>query len=84
MVYAGSLERVDFGEENDEKGFYLVEIEPDPATGKRRVSFDFHPVNARRFLTISVTLEPQDTDPTAPCSRLLPSRRPRSGMPSCD
>jgi len=65
VVYSGSLERLDFSEEADDKGFYMVEIESDPATGKRQVSFDFHPVNGRRFLTISLTLEPQDTDPTA-------------------
>jgi exonuclease SbcD len=65
VVYAGSLERVDFGEENDEKGFYVVDIEPDATTGKRRVSFEFYPVNARRFLTIGVTLQPEETDPTA-------------------
>ncbi len=64
VVYAGSLERLDFGDEDDEKGFYLVEIEPDPATGQRHVSFDFHPVNGRRFTSINVTLEPQDADPT--------------------
>ncbi len=64
VVYAGSLERVDFGEENDEKGFYVIEIESDPATGNRQVSFEFHTVNARRFLTINVALEPQDIDPT--------------------
>ena len=28
VVYAGSLERVDFSEENDEKGFYVIDIEP--------------------------------------------------------
>ncbi len=65
VVYAGSLERVDFGEEEDEKGFYLIEIEPDGTTGKRQVSFDFHPVKGRRFLTISVALEAEDVDPTA-------------------
>ncbi len=65
VVYAGSLERVDFGEENDEKGFYVVDIMPNPATSRRRVSFDFHPVNSRRFLTINATLEPQDINPTA-------------------
>ncbi len=64
-VYAGSLERVDFGEEEDEKGFYLVEIEQDKQTGKRRVSFDFHPVTGRRFLTINVNIESDDTDPTS-------------------
>jgi exonuclease SbcD len=71
VVYAGSLERVDFGEENDEKGFYVVEIEPDPATGKRHVSFEFHPVNARRFLTINVAIETDDIDPTAAVLRAI-------------
>ena len=65
VVYAGSLERLDFGEEEDEKGFYLVEIEPDSEKGKRRVSFDFHPVDGRRFVTVSVEIEPEDIEPTA-------------------
>ncbi|UCC91068.1 MAG: exonuclease subunit SbcD, partial [Dehalococcoidia bacterium] len=65
VVYSGSLERLDFSEEEDDKGFYLVEIEPDKETGKRWVSFSFHPVIGRRFLTISVAIEPQDTDPTS-------------------
>ena len=64
-IYAGSLERLDFGDEEDEKGFYLIEIEPDPETGKRRVSYDFHPLKGRCFLTIDITLETQDNDPTA-------------------
>jgi len=65
VVYAGSLERLDFSEEEDDKGFYLVEIEPDQKTGKRRVSFDFHRVTGRRFITINIGIEPQDTDPTS-------------------
>ncbi len=65
VVYPGSLERLDFGEEEDTKGFYLVEIEQDKETGKRQVSFDFHPVTGRRFLTINIGIEPQDTAPTA-------------------
>ncbi len=65
LVYAGSLERVDFGEEADDKGFYLVEIEPEKPAGERVVSFDFHVVNGRRFLTITVNVESGDTDPTA-------------------
>jgi len=64
VVYAGSLERLDFGEEDD-KGFYMVEIEPDQETGKRRVSFEFHQVTGRHFLTINIGIEPQDTDPTS-------------------
>lgn len=64
-VYAGSLERVDFGEEADDKGFYVVEIEPDGLAGRRKVSFDFHIVRGRSFRTVNVTLEPDDADPTA-------------------
>jgi len=65
VVYPGSLERLDFSEEEDDKGFYLVEIEPDKETGERRVSFDFHQVEGRRFVTINIDIEPQDTDPTS-------------------
>ena len=71
VVYAGSLERVDFGEEKDEKGFYVVDIQPDPITGKRNVSFEFHPVNARRFLTINVAPEADDLDPTTTVLRAI-------------
>jgi exonuclease SbcD len=63
VVYAGSLERIDFGEENDEKGFYIVNIVQGEG-GQREVSYEFHPVNARRFLTIGVELKPEDADPT--------------------
>ena len=65
VVYAGSLERVDFGEENDEKGFYKVEITSDSANQKKKVSFEFHPVSIRRFLTVNITLEPDDINPSA-------------------
>ncbi len=65
IVYAGSLERLDFGEEEDDKGFYLAEIEPGKGLGNRRVSFDFHQVTGRRFLTINVNIESEDADPTA-------------------
>ena len=64
VVYPGSLERLDFGEEKDEKGFYLVEIDPNKEKGKRLISFDFHLVSGRRLLTISVDIKPED-EPTA-------------------
>jgi len=64
VVYSGSLERLDFSEEKDDKGFYVVNIQDDKETSKREVSFDFHPVIGRRFLTINTTIEPQDTNPT--------------------
>lgn len=46
VVYPGSIERVDFGEERDPKGFMMVEIEGNKATCELR------PLPARRFLTI--------------------------------
>jgi exonuclease SbcD len=64
VVYAGSLERLNFSEEADEKGFYVVDIEPDGETGERRVSFKFHRLSGRRFLTIDANIEPGETDPT--------------------
>jgi exonuclease SbcD len=62
VVYAGSLERIDFGEENDAKGFYVVDIQT--KGGKRRVAYEFHPVNASRFLTISLDIKADEPDPT--------------------
>ena len=65
VVYAGSLERLDFGDEKDDKGFYLVEIEPSSETGQRQVSYQFQLVSGRRFVTIKVDIELQDTEPTS-------------------
>jgi exonuclease SbcD len=77
VVYPGSLERLDFSEEEDDKGFYLVEIEPDKETGKRRVSFDFHPVTGRRFLTINISIETPDADPTSTVLRAIAEQEDR-------
>jgi exonuclease SbcD len=74
VVYAGSLERLDFGEADDEKGFYLVEIGEKEGAGKRPVSFNFHPVAGRRFLTLSVDIEPGDSDPTATVLKAIAER----------
>ena len=46
VVYAGSINRVDFSEEDEPKGFVLVELQ----NGKSQ--FEFTPVKARPFLTI--------------------------------
>jgi exonuclease SbcD len=64
VVYAGSLERIDFGDESDSKGFYLVKIDPDSDSGQRKVSYGFQQVEGRRFITIEVDLLPKDTEPT--------------------
>jgi DNA repair protein SbcD/Mre11 len=46
VVYAGSINRVDFSEEDEKKGFVLVELQ----SGKSE--WEFVPVKARPFLTI--------------------------------
>lgn len=48
VVYPGSIERVDFGEENEEKGYCWIEI------AKGDTKFEFCPLPARPFRTIQV------------------------------
>jgi len=57
VVYAGSIERIDFGEEKEEKGFVVVEL------NKGNAEFEFIPLQVRAFLTIEV--EAKGDDPTA-------------------
>jgi len=57
IVYPGSLERIDFGEEKEAKGFCWVEVE------KGATTWRFVPVKARPFLTINVDVREED-DPT--------------------
>jgi exonuclease SbcD len=59
VVYPGSLQSIDFGDEGQEKGFYVVQLDETSARGKRLKSYEFHPVKTRRFLTIEVDA---DTD----------------------
>jgi exonuclease SbcD len=54
IVYPGSLERIDFGEEGERKGFVMVELE------RGRADWEFIPVDARRFVTIR--LDVQDSE----------------------
>jgi exonuclease SbcD len=64
-IYPGSLQRVDFGEEDHEaKGFYVVDLDPAALAGSRVTSAEFHPVDARSFVSVNVTAEEGDLDPT--------------------
>ena len=64
VVYSGSLQRIDFGEEKDEKGFCVVDLDPASPVGSRLRNFEFQPVQARDFLTIAVKVPTGDSDPT--------------------
>ena len=57
VVYPGSIERINFGEEKDDKGVCLVNIE------KGKTSYEFIPVPARKFVTIDITIS-EGQDPT--------------------
>jgi exonuclease SbcD len=46
VVYAGSLERIDFGEEQQSKGFCWVEL------AQGHTEWEYVPLDARRFVTV--------------------------------
>ncbi|MCB9437055.1 MAG: exonuclease SbcCD subunit D [Anaerolineales bacterium] len=57
VVYSGSLERIDFGEEGDPKGYIWAEVE------RGHTEWEFVPVQARPFITLrfDVCHEPNPT-----------------------
>ena len=57
VVYSGSMERVDFGEEGDAKGFCWVEVE------RGNTQWEFVELAARPFVTVRVDARNTD-DPT--------------------
>ena len=70
LVYSGSLQRVDFSEEGDEKGFCVIDLDPAAPQGQRLVNFSFERLEARPFVTIDVAISANplkaaiDADPT--------------------
>jgi exonuclease SbcD len=58
VVYSGSLERIDFGEQREEKGFVWVELT------RGETEWQFVPVEARPFHTVKLDVREQE-DPMA-------------------
>jgi exonuclease SbcD len=56
IVYPGSLERIDFGEEGERKGFVMVEL------ARGHAQWEFIPVKARPFVTIRLDVR-EATEP---------------------
>ncbi len=54
VIYPGSIERVDFSEEKEDKGFVLIELE------KGQVKWEFCALPVRAFCTIKVDLSKTD------------------------
>lgn len=66
LVYSGSLERIDFGEEEEVKGFCWVELE------REATRWEFVPVAARPFRTIRVDARGQEDPAAAALAALQP------------
>ncbi|MBS60095.1 MAG: nuclease SbcCD subunit D [Anaerolineaceae bacterium] len=64
IVYSGSLERIDFGEEKDPKGFCWVELE------REKTVWEFVKVDARPFLTIRVDVRDYEEPTTVVLSSI--------------
>jgi exonuclease SbcD len=56
VIYPGSIERVDFSEEKEDKGYVIVELQPG------NCSWEFCPLKVRKFRTIRVNVS-ESEDP---------------------
>jgi len=64
IVYAGSLERVDFGEEKEDKGFVHATIE------RGHTAFKFISINPRPFVTVDIDLTGSENPGDALCDKI--------------
>ena len=64
VIYAGSIERVDFGEEKEDKGFVLAELAAGFKPAAKKRSWEFIKTPARKFLTIEVELKENSLNPS--------------------
>ncbi len=73
VVYAGSPERIDFGEEGEPKGYVWVEI--DGSGSDRRTTWEFVELPARRFETIRI--DATGSEPAIKIDREIEAERQR-------
>lgn len=71
VVYPGSIERVDFSEEKEEKGFVWIELE------KGQAEFEFQPLPVRPFMTMKLDVSQAD-DPQQALEQAI-AKQPREG-----
>ncbi|BAZ54215.1 hypothetical protein NIES4103_69000 (plasmid) [Nostoc sp. NIES-4103] len=64
VIYPGSIERVDFSEEKEDKGYVMIELE------RGNVKWEFCPLPVRVFRTIEVDVSKAD-DPQAALSKAI-------------
>lgn len=73
VVYAGSLERIDFGEERDVKGFCWAQV------WRGKAEWEFVPVAARRFVTLAADLR-RSQQPTQEAIALVEAANVREAV----
>ena len=65
VVYSGNLERIDFGEEHEAKGFCWVNVKRGATT------WEFVPIKARKFITIEADATKDGDTPTEAALRAI-------------
>lgn len=60
VIYSGSIERVDFGEEKEEKGFVRIDINEKT----QKTDYQFIQTPSRKFITIKSEIKEGDEEPT--------------------
>ena len=65
VVYSGNLERIDFGEEREAKGFCWVNVKRGATT------WEFIPVKARKFITVEADATKDGDTPTEAALRAI-------------
>ena len=71
VVYSGSMDRINFGEERDVKGFCIVEI-----VKKGEATYEFVPTPTRAFVTIRCEVKAGE-EPTAAILEAIEKKRER-------
>ena len=71
LAYSGSLQRIDFSEEGDDKGFCVIDLDATGEQGQRLTEFSFQRLEARSFVTVDSTLVSGDPDPTQSVLRAI-------------
>ncbi len=75
IAYSGSLERIDFSDEDVPKGFYVIEIGPGKSGAKRKTNYKFNDLPVREFITLDIKVETEDVNPQASLIQELSRRR---------
>jgi len=70
IVYAGSLERVDFGEQDEDKGFVQVSL------ARGQTSFEFRSIDPRPFVTVELDLTRVSQPTEKLCERVAKALTP--------